>query len=156
MKTTIEIFVEDHQVALGHLDRLEKNLDALGQGAPVDKLRAQLEEFAGFLNEALKVHFRQEEEALFPVLGERIGVEGGPIGQMLLEHQQIEEAHRIFQEELEKTTSDAGILIDSGRQIIGLLGPHIAKENNVLFPLAQQVLGPEGLARVDQLTARVQ
>jgi regulator of cell morphogenesis and NO signaling len=91
-------------------------------------------------------HFRDEEQALFPVLGRRVGTEDGPIAFLMEEHR----AFRGLQLEYERAlaASDAG---DSGEwqerlagaadAIADLLAPHIEKEEQVLFPMAEAVLG---------------
>lgn len=92
-----------------------------------------------------KCHHGKEEDILFPEL-ERRGMQknGGPIGQMLFEHQTgrscIAEMNTAV-ELLENGESEARQrLIDAGRQYIDLLVGHIEKENQVLFKMADSLI----------------
>ncbi|MCL5045220.1 MAG: hemerythrin domain-containing protein [Actinobacteria bacterium] len=151
MSVTLETFGNEHFAALEHLKKLGEALRGLQEGRKPAEVRETLEGFAAFLEHALKSHFRQEEEALFPVLGRVIGTRGGPIAVMLLEHKQIEASHADFSAELQKEQPDPGKLNRAGSSIISVLTPHIEKENNILFPMARQHLSPEQLAEVDLL-----
>lgn len=155
MSETLKIFTDDHSKALDHLDRLSDALDAIQDGAKVDQVRDGLTRFNNFLEHALKVHFRQEEEALFPVLGRVIGTEGGPIAVMLEEHDEIEAAHAAMTEELKKDSPDLSRIVDAGRTIIAILEPHIHKEDRVLFPMAMYHLDKEQLDEVDRLAKQI-
>ena len=101
-----------------------------------------LEFFSVFVD---KCHHGKEEELLFPAL-EAIGVrrEGGPIGVMLMEHQEGREFVRKMKEAFGdcKTVNPAaaGAFGRAARGYIALLEQHILKENNVLFPLAEKQL----------------
>jgi len=92
-----------------------------------------------------KCHHGKEEELLFPAL-EAIGVrrEGGPIGVMLMEHQQGREFVRKMRETFaECRTGHPAAAVPFTREASGyiaLLDQHILKENNVLFPLAEKQL----------------
>ncbi len=86
-----------------------------------------------------KCHHGKEEDILFIEL-ENKGVpnEGGPIGAMLLEHKQGREYIALMSKSLE-----AKDLVSFKQHAINyrdLLRNHIAKENNVLFMMADQLL----------------
>ena len=151
MSVTLETFGQEHVMALDHLKKLGEALRGLQEGRKLAEVRETLEGFAGFLEHALKSHFRQEEEALFPVLGRAIGTRGGPIAVMLLEHKEIEASHADFSAELQKEESDLNKLIRAGSSIISVLTPHIQKEDSILFPMARQHLSADQLAEVDRL-----
>lgn len=117
------------------MERPEETVDP----AHVDQL---LEFFVVFVD---KCHHGKEEELLFPAL-EEIGVkrEGGPIGVMLMEHQQGREFVRRMKEAFSQyrpgNPAAAVPFTREARGYIALLGQHILKENNVLFPLAEKQL----------------
>lgn len=151
MAKLLHSFRDDHATALKKLTVLRGDLDNLAGGSPVDDLRDSLQDFVDFLEHALKVHFRQEEEALFPVLGRVIGTQGGPIAVMLAEHVEIKEAHDVMKEELASGKPDVDRLVVAGQRIINVLWPHIEKEDNILFPMAEQYLDTGQLEEVDRL-----
>lgn len=92
-----------------------------------------------------RCHHEKEEELLFPAL-ERHGIprEGGPIGVMLHEHDAGRACVRGMTEALEKFKGGdkgaAGSFIENARAYVELLGAHIEKENQVLFPMAEMRL----------------
>ncbi len=100
--------------------------------------------FVGFLKEfADRCHHGKEEGLLFPAMV-RAGVpeRGGPVGVMLSEH----EDGRHWIRDMEAATQpalDAAAFTRAARGYAQLLQTHIWKENNVLFPMADQVLPPE-------------
>lgn len=139
-----------HREALGELELLEKSAASLkrNDGTVV----GDLDKVFGFFDGELKVHFRHEEEIVFPYLARVIGREG-PIAAMLDEHQTVWRAVDALHEkvdELRVAQSDtAGKLAQTVQQIanhiVGFLRSHIQKEDNVLFPLAEEALDPQTL-----------
>ncbi|MBI2450605.1 MAG: hemerythrin domain-containing protein [Candidatus Nealsonbacteria bacterium] len=123
----IEELRSDHEKILAELDKLEA--DPAGYA----------KEFLKFTEEFAEPHHHKEEEVLFPAL-EKKGIpnEGGPIGMMLMEH----EMKRGYVKEL------AAGKIEAAMKIVSLLRDHINKENNILYPMAEQVLTEEELAEM--------
>lgn len=120
----IEELRADHEIILGELTKLEA--DPVGYA----------KEFLAFTESFAEPHHHKEEEVLFPALEEKgIPKEGGPIGVMLMEH----EAKRGYVKEL------ANGKIEAAQNIVSLLREHIAKENDILYPLAEQVLSQDEL-----------
>lgn len=149
----LDVLRQAHQNGLGELNRLERSAQGLVAGA-ADTGNA----FDGaypFFDEELKVHFRHEEEILFPYLARVIGREG-LIAAMLDEHQTLWRAWDALQEKLsELRSSGSGA---SGKQvqtvqrianhIVGFLRSHIQKEDGVLLPLAEESLDPASMQEV--------
>jgi len=134
MKAPTAVLLDEHRVILRALDALERAAEGLAAARPLpdgawsgllDWLRA----FAD------RNHHAKEERSLFPAMV-KAGVpsEGGPIGVMLEEH---ERGRALIQ------AMDRGAPADRAaraREYAALLRAHIAKENDVLFPLADAVL----------------
>jgi len=147
MKSTQELMVE-HGAVLGALDILEQVEHALGAGDA--KAREHLDQLLDFLRGFVdRCHHGKEEEVLFPEL-ERRGVrrDGGPIGVMLAEHEVGRGHVRAMSEalaRLRRGEPDAVAAVrEAARAYRDLLRMHIHKENNVLFPMADQVV-PESV-----------
>ena len=95
-----------------------------------------------------KCHHGKEENHLFATLVEKgVPKEGGPVGQMLVEHEQgrafvkgmadnIPEAATGNSEALRKFTQNS-------QGYVQLLRAHIQKEDGVLFPMANKILSEE-------------
>lgn len=95
-----------------------------------------------------RCHHGKEEDFLFPAL-EKAGVQRdqGPIGVLLREHQQGRQLVTQLREAVKSFISGdaqaAHRLEKAGRDYISLLTQHIQKEEDVLFPMAERVLGSE-------------
>lgn len=86
-------------------------------------------------------HHAKEELALFPLLEARgIPRRGGPIGMMLLEHQ--EGRGLVADMERALAARDMPGFVSSAGAWAGLLRAHIAKERGVLFPMGERRLDP--------------
>lgn len=134
-------FQAEHQEALTVLSRLEAAALALRRGGdPGPYLAATLEAHA-FLSTAVRAHNDNEELALFPLLGD-----DAPTAVFIEEHQRLRELER----DLARVAraGDARATADVAIETVELLRAHIAREDDVLFPLARERLGPGGLAQV--------
>jgi hemerythrin-like domain-containing protein len=124
----------EHEIILRALAIAERLGRGLQRGEPID--RAALAWVVDFFRTfADRCHHGKEEEHLFPAL-ERHGVprDGGPIGTMLEEHEQGRALLR------EMGSGDDRRVAGAIGRYAALLRAHIDKENEVLFPLAEQVL----------------
>lgn len=135
----IEELKSDHQNILAHLDDLEK---AINQS---EISYARVEEFLSFTETFAEPHHQKEEQVLFPIL-EKKGIpnEGGPIGMMLLEHATKRDYLAKMREALQE--NDESKLKENTQAMISLLKDHIYKEDNILYPCAQDMLTKEELA----------
>lgn len=135
----IEELRSDHQNILTHLDDLEK---AINQ----PKIsHAKVEKFLRFTETFAEPHHQKEEQVLFPAL-EKKGIpnQGGPIGMMLLEHATERDYLAKMREALQK--NNEAKLKENTQAVISLLRDHIYKEENILYPCAQDVLTKKELA----------
>jgi hemerythrin-like domain-containing protein len=95
-----------------------------------------------------KCHHLKEEKVLFPALQEHgIPSEGGPIGMMLLEHEEgrgYVKAMVAAVERLQANESNAReSLVTNAKAYMRLLKEHIQKEDDILFRMADDVIpGP--------------
>jgi len=93
-------------------------------------------------------HHSKEEDTLFPMV-EKHGLprDRGPTGVMIVEHEQGRQYVRGLAEAVEKysggdKTSERAIL-ENARGYVTLLSRHIPKEDTILYPLADRMLGPD-------------
>jgi hemerythrin-like domain-containing protein len=90
-------------------------------------------------------HHKKEEGVLFKMMGEHgLPEQGGPVGVMLMEHEQGRGFTRGMREAAQKLeagdlTARAAV-IQNANGYAALLRQHIRKEDNVLFPMANQVI----------------
>ncbi len=135
---------EEHKGILLMLRILEKIAAKLEANEKVDA--GHLERIVDFFRVfADKCHHGKEEDLLFPAL-EKFGIpkERGPIGVMLLEHEQGRDYVRGMGKALAKhkrgDSSALGEFARNARNYIALLSQHIGKEDQVLFPMGEKVL----------------
>lgn len=148
-----QILVEEHTLILQALDALEQKLAQVENGAPAD--RAYFEKAVEFIRTfADRCHHGKEEDLLFKTMVDRgFPREVGPIAVMLHEH----EVGRAFVRGMAEAAASAATdpaaarrIIENGRGYIQLLRAHIDKENSILFPMADNVLGPEDHAYLEK------
>jgi regulator of cell morphogenesis and NO signaling len=134
---------QEHEVLIPQLDALEK---AAGSGAAL----ADLGEMVRRLADGLLSHARIEDEVLFPALIENLGGEGGPVGTMKAEHEEIENGFGAFSNI--KNLDDAKHEL---ARLVQITRDHFTKEDRMLFPMAEQSLENGALTEMNaQLTER--
>lgn len=150
---SIKELITEHEavrMTLRILERITKEIDKTKKISKPEHLKQLFEFFSVFVD---KCHHGKEEELLFPAL-EEVGIsrKGGPIGVMLDEHQKGRDLVAKMKNALSQyLNGDAGAaqkLKGSADAYIALLNIHIDKENNVLFPMAEQHLSENKLAEL--------
>lgn len=104
--------------------------------ASAEEARIQAAELAA----GLATHARIEDDLLFVALEAELGPNGGPLAVMRAEHAEVEATlERLTQvEDVQEAEALAGRLVTVARE-------HFEKEEQVLFPMAEQLLGEEAL-----------
>jgi hemerythrin-like domain-containing protein len=159
-----EILMSEHRIIERVLDALETAARQLESGNPVrpEYFLDAADFIAGFADGC---HHRKEEGVLFVELAASgMPADQGPIGVMLDEHEQGRAFTRGIREAARKLAEgDAEArraLIASAKGYVALLRDHITKEDEVLFPMADQLIPAHrhdqvlaGFARVEHLDA---
>lgn len=158
-KSPTEILRAEHENVLQKLDALEEVINYLEKKEAVS---TRLKELASFFDTDFLVHFSKEEDALFPELEMFIPREHGPVGVMLIEHEELKKTNAEFQRGLSEYLGDSGGLEGRikiqryGAHFIGVLRDHIDKEDNILFMMADMHLDPEQRNKVLRLFAEIE
>jgi iron-sulfur cluster repair protein YtfE (RIC family) len=149
MESILAELFRQHRDAEGMLAKLAAGVGRVRRegvrGASIlDDLRDLRREIQG---EVLS-HFREEEQALFPVLGRHIDSASGPIAMLMEEHAIFRQLELQFEEAV--AALEAGLkdgweekVCDAGEAIARMLPGHIEKEESVVFPMAEEMLGEE-------------
>jgi hemerythrin-like domain-containing protein len=146
MKPTEELTKEHDAIKemLGIMDRISEKLENK-EGVNPEHLEQILEFLRTFAD---RCHHGKEEDLLFPAMIDAgIPREGGPIAVMLREHK-IGRTHIKNMEEgiaEYKKSRDVGVpkIIENVRGYSTLLTQHIDKEDNVLYPMADESLSEQ-------------
>ncbi|MBI4501752.1 MAG: hemerythrin domain-containing protein [Gemmatimonadetes bacterium] len=134
----------EHQEALEALLRLEHAAQALAHQSATADDRDTVRSVLEVLTTTVKDHNEKEEEALFPLL-----VDDAPTMIFEDEHRRLWALETELRAALERPAPDTQIARLS-LEIVELLREHIARENEVLFPVARSILGPEGISALSR------
>lgn len=143
-----EILSGEHRVIEVVLDCLERMVERSEQDGRLDKTAA-LWAVDIIRNFADRCHHGKEEEHLFAALVEKgLPEQGGPVGQMLHEHELGRDYVRGMDESIAAASEGKadGLITfsENARNYIELLRHHIQKEDGVLFPVADRLLDDSG------------
>ncbi len=147
---------EEHQNILKVIDALEKEANELQRGKELDK--TFLRKAVDFIkNYADKFHHMKEEDILFKELcadSNKENMRCNPVHQMLHEHDLGREHVKGIVEGLEE--SDKEKVIEHLWGYCSLLKEHIFKEDNILYPMADQVLSEEIMKKLHKESNKVE
>ena len=143
--------IEDHQLILQAVDRL----DALGRAALVGESldEAELELLRSFVQEFVLELHHDKEQLLFDGLeGHGFRREGGALGMLTYEHEAFRQAlARVDRATEAARIGDRWALATWARQVdalVTLVRGHVAKETEVLFPMARSRTAPDVLEAI--------
>ncbi|MCL5986847.1 MAG: hemerythrin domain-containing protein [Actinobacteria bacterium] len=155
-KDLIQTLKHQHEEGLGKLNELEDavvNLEDKGLNPEdISSVRSAV----SFINTEIRQHNQHEEDVLFPELEKHIPQQG-PTSVMRSEHRELwnkldELEANIKAIEGAGGKNDNGVLetlMETARDIISLLRNHIAKENNILYPLALNILSQDQIDNIN-------
>jgi hemerythrin-like domain-containing protein len=142
--TPTETLRHEHQIILRVLDAARREADSIRRTGQVRP--EALEKIVDFVrNFADRCHHAKEEDLLFAKLRERgMPAQAGPIAVMLHEHDEGRRRIAAVVEALPEARQGAASAIEAVRTNLlayaDLLEAHIAKEDNVLYPMADRLL----------------
>jgi iron-sulfur cluster repair protein YtfE (RIC family) len=167
----IQRLLEEHREIMAELEGLRaavRDLAARGEAAVPGALPA-LERAGQMMASRLLAHARREDEALFPAIEAELGGGAGPTAVMREEHRAIHSQAERFRRTLHELEAvehpaivaggaelsalasrggSAARLREAAEHVIQLLDLHFGKEEDILFPMAREVLSREALAAV--------
>ncbi len=142
----IEILVEEHEHALAKLQQLKHTVERIEATGLTQDLLSELRSCLKFIDGEVRAHNEREERFLFPMLEQYVSE---PPSVMRSEHRSLwaalSELTRLIDDISQKGDQEGKLrkALDLALYIVELLSNHIAKENNVLFPMAKSILTEE-------------
>ncbi len=139
--------VNEHRLIVRMLDLLERNAQLTAAGTFRD-YRFYLDGVAFIRDFADRFHHAKEEEVLFEALvANGMPREHSPVAAMLMDH----DRGRAFVKSLEEAARQAAdgvpgrdpLIAANALAYVALLREHIAKEDGILYPLAERVIPEE-------------
>ena len=166
----IEHLLQEHRDIMAQVADLRaavRDLAARGEAAVPPALPV-LGRIGHLMETQLALHAQKEDDALFPAVEAIFGAEGTPTAQMRVEHKDIHAQGELLRRTLHELNEvhskieaqsaqllalaerggSATSLLANGREIIELLDMHFTKEEQILFPMAENVLDRETLDEV--------
>lgn len=105
-------------------------------------------EFARFLA-SIRHHFALEEDILFPAFEQHTGMHGGPTAVMRAEHQQMNSLLDDLAAAAEQRNQNG--YLGLSETLLMLMRQHNLKEENILYPMADQALNGERPALLERM-----
>lgn len=155
-----DILRQEHRVISLVLDAAEREVRSIrGSGqVHVGRVEQMVDFFRGFAD---RCHHAKEEDLLFVRMAERgLPMQSGPIAAMLAEHE--EGRHRV--QAIAGALSEAGAgdaqavraVAENLMAYVVLLRAHIEKEDEILYPMADQLLTAEDRRALEAAFDRVE
>jgi hemerythrin-like domain-containing protein len=155
-----DILVAEHEIILEVIGALETQTGRLQAGNPV-RTEFFLDAVDFIRNFADGCHHRKEEGVLFPAMAAGgLGAESGPIAVMLAEHVQGRAYTRAMEDAAKRLfAGESAAAVAVAENALGygaLLRRHIAKENTILFPMAERFIPEAKRAAVNAAFDRIE
>jgi len=126
-------------------DHLFAGAETPAANGDLEAARSGLERFVA----EMERHFEREEQVLFPAFEQRTGQTQGPTLVMRGEHQQMRRLLRELEQSLDQ--ADGERFLGLSETLLILMQQHNAKEEQVLYPMSDQVLGGEADALIERM-----
>lgn len=156
----VQQLVDEHRYIMAVVRFLETLPPGMSRGEPVDT--GLLGQVVTFMREfADHCHHAKEEDQLFPALVAAGAPESGcPIGGLKGEHARGRQLVGALEQGLERLGSDEqqarAEIQDAIAGIVKLYPDHIWKEDQMVFPMADRLLGSDQLAALEEGFNRVE
>lgn len=132
MTNLVQFFTDDHRSCDARWASVEQAIDAGDRAAAESAWRS--------FSDAMERHFHMEEDEMFPAFEEASGMTGGgPTFIMREEHRQMRGLMSQVTSHME--TGELGEVLDQGDTLLMLIQQHNSKEEGMLYPMAEQLLG---------------
>jgi len=134
----------EHPPLLAQLEELYNLTQQIEADSGEEKFVDLISKVKGY-KAALDPHSEREEGVLFPMMGVYIGTTSGQIAVMEYEHDQAKAKIHEFLEKADcsKSVEEKKNLADLVKNAYFILTEHFAKEENVLFPMAERMLSDD-------------
>jgi len=128
-----------------HCDGLFAAAEEIAASGDLATCRTRFQEFQA----AMEQHFAMEEQELFPAFEKASGNTMGPTRVMRLEHQQMRNVLAELAETL--AADDLEEYLGQAETLLILMQQHNIKEEQMLYPMTDQLLGDSGDVVIDAM-----
>lgn len=140
MAEILKILSDEHKIILKVINKLNEESDKIEKGEEINK--EFFTKAIDFIrNYADKFHHAKEEDILFKEINNCENMHCNPVEQMLNEHEISRDLIKNLEEGIKE--NDKEKVIENARQYAILLKEHISKEDDILYPMADDALTNE-------------
>ena len=143
MRTILEFLGSDHHAC--------DNVFASAEDAVARKDWAGARGLFGEFHAAMARHLEMEETVLFPAFESRTGMRGGPTEVMRMEHAQMRDLLQAMADAVAAGKQDNYLGLSETLNM--LMQQHNLKEENMLYPMSDRVLGADCEAVIHSMEA---
>jgi regulator of cell morphogenesis and NO signaling len=158
LSTALQQLKDEHGLLRAKMDHFYEITEEIEceSGPDVVHLFTELYERVSAFTVELNAHSTREEEGLFPMMSRRLGENDKTIDEMEEEHEKAEQHLEDFLTEAAKAETsmdehDAQSITVYAVRAYATLTQHFAKEEKVLFPLAEKILSFNEKKALEQL-----
>lgn len=158
--TPTEVLIHEHKIIALVLDAAEREAASIRTTGNIhaDTIRKMVDFFRTFAD---RCHHAKEENHLFRMMHERgFPMESGPLAVMLSEHEEgrsrVREIDRLLPLAQKGDQSALNTVARLLSEYAELLRSHIGKEDNVLYPMAENILSQEDMDTLAGIFERVE
>jgi len=146
MSTILEFLGSDHRAC----DDLFASAEAAAAQKNWDSARSLFGQFQA----AMAHHLAMEEEVLFPAFESRTGMSSGPTQVMRMEHVQMRDLMQEMAKAVAAGNQDSYLGLSETLNM--LMQQHNLKEENMLYPMSDRVLGADSASLIRDMEAVAQ
>ena len=143
MGTILEFLGSDHHAC----DNVFASAEEAVARKDWDSARSLFDRFQA----AMARHLAMEEDVLFPAFESRTGMSGGPTEVMRMEHAQMRDLLQAMADAV--ATGNQNRYLGLSETLNMLMQQHNLKEENMLYPMSDRVLGAERAAVIQSMEA---
>jgi iron-sulfur cluster repair protein YtfE (RIC family) len=146
MSTILEFLGSDHRAC----DDLFASAEAAAAQKNWDSARSLFGQFQA----AMAHHLAMEEDVLFPAFESRTGMSSGPTQVMRMEHVQMRDLMQEMAKAVAAGNQDSYLGLSETLNM--LMQQHNLKEENMLYPMSDRVLGADSASLIRDMEAVAQ
>jgi iron-sulfur cluster repair protein YtfE (RIC family) len=146
MSTILEFLGGDHRAC----DDLFASAEAAAAQKNWDSARSLFGQFQA----AMAHHLAMEEDVLFPAFESRTGMSSGPTQVMRMEHEQMRDLMQEMANAVAAGNQDSYLGLSETLNM--LMQQHNLKEENMLYPMSDRVLGADSASLIRDMEAVAQ
>jgi hemerythrin-like domain-containing protein len=151
LTSEVMAFAKEHEKTMNHCEQLKQIVTKVNTAlSPLEQSQViiYLNQLELDFSKELEPHYYNEENALFPILGQHIGTTSGIIPDIINEHETLRTLFQQLQFGIHSlgnqwTIDHVNLVNQASQQFISFMEGHIEKEDKELYPQVENLLSIE-------------